>query len=320
MSALITELLTGIAPFINDTTAIPFAFFGHSLGAWIAYAATQELQRRGGPLPVALFVSGVRAPQLAGVAHDPDGLEMSKLAAAAFWTAMESRYGKNPELQNADVRKFIRPVLQADFQISETYRRASEAPLPCPLFVYGGSEDCRYTRESLNMWKACTDESQVTVFKGGHHFLFKAEESKDAFLKDLRERVLFVLEGMKKKKNRSVLVDETTINIESVKISSSPSPSSSSPKLPISTTTNDEWEGASDTGATVASGSSYGLQLPPLKISKSGAATSKKMKLDTMTRDQVDGIDGGSASGSGSGGGTPAEKKGGWLSMSRCFC
>src|SRR6185369_9129448 len=42
----------------------PFAFFGHSMGALIAFEVARELRRRGAPLPSHLFVSGHRAPGL----------------------------------------------------------------------------------------------------------------------------------------------------------------------------------------------------------------------------------------------------------------
>ena len=97
MPELVEDLIHGISPLINDAN-VPFALFGHSLGAWIAFAVAQELQKQGKPLPVALIVSGIRAPQLAGVQHDADGLEMHKLGPEEFWMAMENRYGPNKDL------------------------------------------------------------------------------------------------------------------------------------------------------------------------------------------------------------------------------
>lgn len=42
----------------------PFAFFGHSLGALVAYEVTLELRRRSLPVPIYLVVSANIAPQL----------------------------------------------------------------------------------------------------------------------------------------------------------------------------------------------------------------------------------------------------------------
>jgi hypothetical protein len=77
----------------------------------MAYAIVQELQQRnqnikssGGEntcsykFPLALIVSGTRSPKLAGVAYDPDGVEMHKLDGPKFWEIFEKRYGQNPDL------------------------------------------------------------------------------------------------------------------------------------------------------------------------------------------------------------------------------
>ena len=44
-----------------------YVVLGHSLGAWMAFEVVHELEKRGLPTPLALIVSGARAPQL----HDP---------------------------------------------------------------------------------------------------------------------------------------------------------------------------------------------------------------------------------------------------------
>src|SRR5581483_8791473 len=40
-----------------------FAFFGHSLGALVAFEVTRALRRRGAPMPERLWVSGAEGPQ-----------------------------------------------------------------------------------------------------------------------------------------------------------------------------------------------------------------------------------------------------------------
>ena len=42
---------------------LPFAFFGHSLGALVAFVCARQLRRQHNRLPVHLFVSGRSAPQ-----------------------------------------------------------------------------------------------------------------------------------------------------------------------------------------------------------------------------------------------------------------
>lgn len=83
-------------------SSVPFAFFGHSMGSWIAYALTQELQRRNWNLPVKLYVSGARSPKLAGPDYDPDGFQMHQLEPTEFWKVFEKRYGHNKDLVRRD--------------------------------------------------------------------------------------------------------------------------------------------------------------------------------------------------------------------------
>src|SRR5205823_4375590 len=72
LAALIAALAAALGPYFDR----PFAFFGHSLGALIAFDLARALRRHGQPEPAHLFVSGHRAPQLpspqAPTYHLPD--------------------------------------------------------------------------------------------------------------------------------------------------------------------------------------------------------------------------------------------------------
>src|SRR6202035_2395188 len=57
------RLVLALADALHPHLALPFAFFGHSMGAMLSFELARELRRRGRPLPVHLFVSGRRAPQ-----------------------------------------------------------------------------------------------------------------------------------------------------------------------------------------------------------------------------------------------------------------
>src|SRR5262249_60594858 len=56
---LVEALAAGLRPHLKRS----FAFFGHGLGALVAFDLARRLQRDGGPQPVRLFVSGCPAPQ-----------------------------------------------------------------------------------------------------------------------------------------------------------------------------------------------------------------------------------------------------------------
>src|SRR3546814_15606287 len=58
MTTLLDRLVAAIEPQLDR----PFVFFGHSMGALVAFETARELRRRGLPPPIRLFVSGRRAP------------------------------------------------------------------------------------------------------------------------------------------------------------------------------------------------------------------------------------------------------------------
>src|SRR3954468_10168271 len=56
-----------VASLVDETGPVldrPFVFFGHSMGATLAFEVTRELQRRGMPLPDTMVVAARRAPHL----------------------------------------------------------------------------------------------------------------------------------------------------------------------------------------------------------------------------------------------------------------
>ena len=62
-----------VAAVVDDLTGrseVPYALFGHSLGALIAFEVAREVRRRGLPPPVHLFASARIAPQL-GLRQSP---------------------------------------------------------------------------------------------------------------------------------------------------------------------------------------------------------------------------------------------------------
>src|SRR5262245_25071207 len=59
-------LIEAVAESLGPHLDRPFALFGHSLGALVAFELARHLQRERGPEPVHLFVSGCGAPQTRG--------------------------------------------------------------------------------------------------------------------------------------------------------------------------------------------------------------------------------------------------------------
>jgi medium-chain acyl-[acyl-carrier-protein] hydrolase len=60
MDPLVEPMAEALQPFLS----VPFAMFGHSLGAWVGFEVVRALRRRYQVSPVRLFVSARRAPHL----------------------------------------------------------------------------------------------------------------------------------------------------------------------------------------------------------------------------------------------------------------
>jgi surfactin synthase thioesterase subunit len=155
----------------------PFAFFGHSLGALIAYEVARTLHRRGLPLPERLFVSGFPAPHLP---HQQSSIH--NLPDDEFLAEVDRRHGGLPDevRQDAGLREATLPGLRADYELLETYRYRRESPLPCPITAQAGTDD--YV-EDLAAWQLHTTAPlAVRRFPGGHFYL---REQRDRVLRAL---------------------------------------------------------------------------------------------------------------------------------------
>ena len=167
LSSLVETLADVLAPHLGAR----FAFFGHSFGGLVAFELTRALQRRGGPAPVRLFISGARAPQL------PPRETIHGLAEQDFLKKLCEFGGMPAEvLGDADLLPLILPIIREDFRLLEEYRFEEAAPLPVPISAFGRLKDKAVPVADLLAWSAQTCKAFRSRFLEGHHFfLFDAK-------------------------------------------------------------------------------------------------------------------------------------------------
>ena len=159
---LLAETLVAQLPLPDD---LPIAFFGHSLGAFIAY---EMMKRLGG---TALFVSACPAPHIAR-----NGSPMHTLPGPEFLAAVKAMDGIPPVIrENSDLLSFFAPVLRADLKLYETYRPSKPAKLRGPVIAFGGESDALVTSRQLEHWGDICLDFQMRFFPGGHFFLRDSE-------------------------------------------------------------------------------------------------------------------------------------------------
>jgi surfactin synthase thioesterase subunit len=176
------ELVGAAAGALQPLLDKPFALFGHSMGAVVAFELARELRRRAWPEPGLVVVSGHEAPQRPNpdppLAHLPD---------AEFVEEICRRYDGIPKevLDEHELLQLMIPVLRADIMALESYAYRPEAPLECALSCFGGAADRHVSREDLEAWSEQTRGSfRIRTFDGGHFFL---ETARAGFLAALRE-------------------------------------------------------------------------------------------------------------------------------------
>ncbi len=160
MEQLIEALREAIAPYLDQ----PFAFFGHSLGAVIAF----ELARTLPDPPACLLVSGARAPQLRR-----DHVPPPPPADDELIRELRRLDGIPQELlDHHELMQLALPALRADTALYRNYVYTEGPPLACDIRAYGGADDERITRWHLETWAEQTTKSfSVEMFPGGHFFL-----------------------------------------------------------------------------------------------------------------------------------------------------
>ncbi len=169
MEPLVEALLEQIRPY----TSGPYSFFGHSMGAGLAFEVARALRRAGLPLPASLHVSGARAPQYR-LRHVPP----PEPTLRDFIEELRRLEGFPPSvLNNPELLKLALPALLTDARLYRHYAYTQEEPLRVPLFAYGGEADPNVTADHLKAWSEQTSAAYFRrEFKGGH-FYFESAHS-----------------------------------------------------------------------------------------------------------------------------------------------
>jgi medium-chain acyl-[acyl-carrier-protein] hydrolase len=152
---------------VEDLDDRPFAIFGHSLGALLAYEVTTNLIQRGYNAPDFLFISAMIPPHLYKneiVSNLNDNVFLEKIAHLG---GTPDQFFSSPELI-----QFFLPIFRADFNLLETYKQINNnsSPLPSNLIVFSGMNDHRFNNDQA--WREYTNGNfERYVFNGGHFFI-----------------------------------------------------------------------------------------------------------------------------------------------------
>jgi len=153
---------------IVDSLEAPYALFGHSLGALIAFDLAHKIRARRQNGPVALIVSGCSAPH---VRRAPS--LRSELPRAEFLAALRGLAGTPDEvIDSEELIDLLLPAMRADFRAAENYQYRACPPLDCPIYAFTGTGDSEVDQADVMEWSALTRRHfAMHTFSGGHFFL-----------------------------------------------------------------------------------------------------------------------------------------------------
>ncbi|GAA4835268.1 thioesterase II family protein [Saccharopolyspora rosea] len=162
----ITELADHLAEVLLDWTARPLTFFGHSMGATVAFEVARRLERRG-VVPVGLFASARRAPSCLRdeAVHRTSDEELIREIAALDGTPPAL-------LSDEELLRLILPAVRGDYKAAETYRYQPGPDVNCPITAVIGDTDPKVTPAEARAWaRHTTGEFALRVLPGGHFYL-----------------------------------------------------------------------------------------------------------------------------------------------------
>ncbi|RBL90276.1 thioesterase II family protein [Chitinophaga flava] len=154
---------------IKQQLHTPYAIYGHSLGALLAYLVSARIMQEGLNNPIHLFVSGRSAPSTIRTSTTL----VSSLPHTEFIDRLKE-YGGFPEdlLADEHIMRFFGPILRSDFRGVENYSYQGPAALQVPITVMIGQED-KTTYENACTWALETSgKVTVKVFPGKHFFIY----------------------------------------------------------------------------------------------------------------------------------------------------
>ncbi len=167
MDLLVRELDRALDPYLSQAGTQPYALYGHSMGALIAYRLARHRAAEGRSTPVTLLAGAHPAP------HRPQRLrEVPDVSEGELVEWLVGIGGLSRQLLcHPEWLRWALSLIRDDLALCVSHRPEDVDPLPCPLHVFTGRDDPLVTPEDAGAWAELTSAScDVHQIPGGHFF------------------------------------------------------------------------------------------------------------------------------------------------------
>ncbi|XP_033065457.1 S-acyl fatty acid synthase thioesterase, medium chain [Trachypithecus francoisi] len=166
ISQLVDEVVCALQPVIQDKQ---FAFFGHSMGSYIAFRTALHLKENNKPEPLHLFLSSATPIHSKAWSRIPKEDELSEEQISHYLT----EFGGTPKhfVEDKEFVQQYSPMIRADVNLisSCTSNIPSKGVLSCDLTCFVGSEDIA---KDIEAWKDVTSgNTNIHQLPGDHFYL-----------------------------------------------------------------------------------------------------------------------------------------------------
>ncbi len=151
----------------------PYAFWGHSMGAIIAYELSRKLQEEELNLPDHIFLTGKKPLHIESKSeaiHYADD--------EVFIKKIYEMNGTRPEVfEHPELRELFLPMLRKDFKLVHEYHHdSSRSKLQVPLTAIMGSKEKITDLEKIRWHELTSEKATIYTLEGDHFFLDQNED------------------------------------------------------------------------------------------------------------------------------------------------
>jgi surfactin synthase thioesterase subunit len=146
---------------------LPYAIYGHSMGARIGFEVLRMLPGLGVAAPLRFYVGACPPPDVTDTVTD-----CVDLPDEAFVGALIERLGAPEDLRDTpELRQLLLPLLRHDLSWCRNYRYHPGPRLATTIVALAGAADTEATPEKMAGWSQHSQRFTMMTMPGGHFFV-----------------------------------------------------------------------------------------------------------------------------------------------------